>query len=232
MWHCDRTAKRSLACMVVLCKARPEAVSQAKPSPNRPSRARPCWRLHGGFGPACVLEKPKPSRQATAFHKQYKTTGPGMWLINFKFSSTVTDPRQRRVIVDTLTSGIQDSTSNLCWQPPLSCQCASPPKISTDRWWTTQNESWWWGMEMMPVNGPEWQKNGATTWTIHVSLYLILYNLSNVLRYLKNDKRPRPGGTRMTMTPPYSSVHSKRVDLQLPTRWGPKVLGLLTQTGI
>ena len=52
---------------LVLCKARPEAVSQAKPSPNRPGQAGPIWRLHGGFGLACVFEKPKPSRQAAAF---------------------------------------------------------------------------------------------------------------------------------------------------------------------
>ena len=52
---------------VGLCKARPEAVSQAKPGPNRPSQAGPCWRLHGGFGLARILEKPKPSRQAAAF---------------------------------------------------------------------------------------------------------------------------------------------------------------------
>jgi hypothetical protein len=51
----------------VLCKARPEAVSQAKPGPNRPSQAGPYSRLHDGFGPACIFEKPKPSRQAAAF---------------------------------------------------------------------------------------------------------------------------------------------------------------------
>ena len=56
---------------IVLCKARPEAVSQAKPSPNRPSQARPYWRLHDGFGLACILEKPKPSRQAAAFQYEY-----------------------------------------------------------------------------------------------------------------------------------------------------------------
>ena len=59
---------------LVLCKARPEAVSRAEPSPNRPGQAGPWWRLLGGFGLACILEKPKPSRQAAAF-QQYK-----MWI--------------------------------------------------------------------------------------------------------------------------------------------------------
>ena len=35
---------------VVLCMARPEAVSQAKPGPSRPSQAGPKWWLHDGFG--------------------------------------------------------------------------------------------------------------------------------------------------------------------------------------
>jgi hypothetical protein len=42
--------------------ARPEAVSQAKPGPNRPSQAGPKWRLHDGFGLAWDGEKPKPGR--------------------------------------------------------------------------------------------------------------------------------------------------------------------------
>ena len=53
----------------------PECVSSAlqgpawgrKPSPNRPGQAGPWWRLLNGFGLACILEKPKPSRQAAAF---------------------------------------------------------------------------------------------------------------------------------------------------------------------
>ena len=35
---------------LVLCMARPEAVSQAKPGPSRPSQAGPKWWLHDGFG--------------------------------------------------------------------------------------------------------------------------------------------------------------------------------------
>jgi hypothetical protein len=49
-------------------------VRWAKPGPNRPSQAGPYWRLHGGFCPACFLEKPKPSRQAFKpwlFSEQY-----------------------------------------------------------------------------------------------------------------------------------------------------------------
>jgi hypothetical protein len=52
---------------LVLCMARPEAVSQAKPGPNRPSQAGPKWRLHDGFGLAWDGEKPKPGREAAAF---------------------------------------------------------------------------------------------------------------------------------------------------------------------
>jgi hypothetical protein len=52
--------------MIVLCLARPQARSQAKPGPNRPGQAKPkCW-LHGGFGRACISEKPKPSHEAPA----------------------------------------------------------------------------------------------------------------------------------------------------------------------
>ena len=42
-----------------------------KPSPNRPGQAGPCWWLHGSFGLACLLKKPKPSRQAVAFCEEY-----------------------------------------------------------------------------------------------------------------------------------------------------------------
>ena len=74
-WFCTRQSNISCVFLELLwpllylgmCKARPEAVSQAKPSPNRPGQAGPCWRPLGGFGPACILEKPKPSRQAAAF---------------------------------------------------------------------------------------------------------------------------------------------------------------------
>ena len=56
---------------LVLCKAQPEAVSRAKPGPNRPGQAGPQWQLHGGFGSVCSLRKPKPSRQAMAFWWAY-----------------------------------------------------------------------------------------------------------------------------------------------------------------
>ena len=50
-----------------MCLARPEAASRAKPGPNRPSQAKPCRRLFGGFGPAWGSEKPKAAAQAVAF---------------------------------------------------------------------------------------------------------------------------------------------------------------------
>ena len=81
----DAVYNRDSLYYIGLCKARPEAVSQAKPGPNRPSQAGPFWRLHGGFGLACVLEKPKPSRQAAAF--QWHITHEYMheYLLYFQF---------------------------------------------------------------------------------------------------------------------------------------------------
>jgi hypothetical protein len=43
-----------------------KAASHARLSPNRPGQAVPYWRLHGSFGTARILEKPKPSGQAAA----------------------------------------------------------------------------------------------------------------------------------------------------------------------
>ena len=51
---------------VVMCMARPQAVSQAKPGLNRPSQVGPKQQLHEGFGPAQSPAKPKPGHQAMA----------------------------------------------------------------------------------------------------------------------------------------------------------------------
>jgi hypothetical protein len=52
---------------LVMCMARLEAVSRAKPGPNRPGQAGPKWRPHNGFGLAWGPGKPEPGSQATAF---------------------------------------------------------------------------------------------------------------------------------------------------------------------
>ena len=52
---------------VVLCLARPQAGSRAKPSQNRPGQAGPKVTACDGFWLGLNSRKPKPSRQAAAF---------------------------------------------------------------------------------------------------------------------------------------------------------------------
>jgi hypothetical protein len=55
----------------VMCKARLQAVGQAKPGLIRPSQAGPKSRPEHGFGPARDSGKPKPSAQAMAFDRNF-----------------------------------------------------------------------------------------------------------------------------------------------------------------
>ena len=70
------------------CLSGPFSAVPGPASGREPSQAGLRWRLRGGFGPACILEKPKPSRQAAAFQWAIIAITGGHQTLNLKIYST------------------------------------------------------------------------------------------------------------------------------------------------